>query len=73
MAQWGVALATGPYVNMDLDPTLDMKVSCAAARSGLQIASPTEKPRLEAGAAWVERESQSAWNGADLKLNLADL
>lgn len=53
MAQWGVAMATGPYVNMDGDPTLQMKVSCAAAQSGLEIAglSAAERPWLEAAAA----------------------
>ena len=50
MAQWGIAMATGPYVNMDGDPTLQMDVSCAAARAGLQYPnlSPDEKPWLEA-------------------------
>ena len=50
MAQWGIAMATGPYVNMDGDPTLQMKVSCAAAQSGLAIAdlSANERPWLEA-------------------------
>jgi len=52
MAQWGIAMATGPYVNMDGDPTLQMKVSCAAAQSGLEIAGLNggERAWLEAAA-----------------------
>src|SRR5215475_9285837 len=37
MAQWGIAMATGPYVNMDGEPTYDMKTSCAAAEAGVQL------------------------------------
>jgi tetratricopeptide (TPR) repeat protein len=50
MAQWGIAMATGPYVNMDGDPTLQMKVSCTAAQLGLEIANAEERPWLEAAA-----------------------
>jgi tetratricopeptide (TPR) repeat protein len=47
MAQWGISMATGPYLNMDGDPTLDMKTSCAAAQAGLRIAG-AEREWLEA-------------------------
>src|SRR5947208_14256991 len=30
MPWWGMAMAQGPYVNMDGDPTFDLKASCAA-------------------------------------------
>jgi tetratricopeptide (TPR) repeat protein len=50
MAQWGIAMATGPYLNMDGDPTLQMKTSCAAAQTGLAIASADERVWLEAAA-----------------------
>ena len=50
MAQWGIAMSTGPYINMEGDPSVDLKVSCAAAQSGLQIADLNEKPWLEAAA-----------------------
>src|SRR5947209_3153529 len=35
MAQWGIAMAQGPYVNMDGDPTFDLKGSCEAAAAGV--------------------------------------
>lgn len=35
MAQWGIAMATGPYINMDGDPTYDRKTSCVAVDAGL--------------------------------------
>src|SRR3954447_24171580 len=49
MAQWGIAMATGPYINMDGEPTYDMKTSCAAAAAGLKIATGArERAYLEA-------------------------
>ena len=52
MAQWGIAMATGPYINMDGDPTYDMKASCAAVEAGrkLEISSERERAYLEAAA-----------------------
>jgi hypothetical protein len=35
MPYWGMAMALGPYVNMDGDPTYDLKSACAAVDSGL--------------------------------------
>src|SRR3954451_4909164 len=44
MAQWGIAMATGPYINMHGEPTYDMKTSCAAVQAGLKVASaPRER------------------------------
>src|SRR3954454_1486438 len=49
MAQWGVAMATGPYINMDGEPTYDMKTSCAAVDTGLKaVAGARERAYLEA-------------------------
>ena len=49
MPQWGIAMATGPYINMDGEPTYDMKASCAAADAGLKLATaPRERAYLEA-------------------------
>lgn len=49
MPQWGVAMATGPYVNMDGEPTYDMKASCAAVDAGLKLAAaPRERAYLDA-------------------------
>src|ERR1051325_347084 len=54
MPQWGIAMATGPYINMDGDPTYDMKASCAAVEAGRKIAAGAperEWAYLEAAAA----------------------
>lgn len=49
MPQWGIAMATGPYINMDGEPTYDIKASCAAAAAGLKLATqPRERAYLEA-------------------------
>lgn len=50
MAFWGMAMAQGPYINMDGDPTFDQKASCAAVEAGLKItAAPArERAYLEA-------------------------
>jgi tetratricopeptide (TPR) repeat protein len=37
MAQWGLAMAWGPYINMDGDATYDIGKSCAAVDKGLSI------------------------------------
>jgi tetratricopeptide (TPR) repeat protein len=37
MAYWGMAMAQGPYINMDGDAELNMKASCAAAEAGLKL------------------------------------
>jgi tetratricopeptide (TPR) repeat protein len=48
MAQWGIAMATGPYINMDGEPTYDMKTSCAAVDAGLKLeAGARERAYLE--------------------------
>ena len=53
MPQWGIAMSTGPYINMDGEPTYDMKTSCAAVDAGLklEISSPRERAYLQAAAA----------------------
>jgi tetratricopeptide (TPR) repeat protein len=49
MPHWGIAIATGPYVNMDGEPTYDIKASCAAADAGLKLAREArERAYLEA-------------------------
>ena len=37
MPYWGMAMAQGPYVNMDGDMELNMKASCAAVDAGLTL------------------------------------
>jgi tetratricopeptide (TPR) repeat protein len=53
MPWWGVAMATGPYINMDFDPTYQMKTSCAAVEEGrkLKPSDPREAAYLDAAAA----------------------
>ena len=50
MAHWGVAMATGPYINMDPDGSYDIKASCAAVEAGLKlpVSTPRERAYLEA-------------------------
>ena len=50
MPYWGIAMATGPYINMDGDPTYDMKASCAAIDAGRKSASSADPREL----AWFE-------------------
>ncbi len=51
MAYWGIAMSLGPYVNMDMDPLIDMKEACAASAKGLKLAGAPEKGWLEAAEA----------------------
>ena len=46
---WGMAMALGPYINMDGDPDVQMKESCAAVQAGLKIAANGSIER-----AWLE-------------------
>ena len=54
MAWWGMAMATGPYINMGTegDGDLDSKAACRAVEAGLKIpgAAPRERAYLEAAA-----------------------
>src|SRR4030095_7351228 len=52
MAYWGMSMSLGPYINMDGDPSFDLKESCAAVAKGLAIAGTTARERayLEAAA-----------------------
>jgi tetratricopeptide (TPR) repeat protein len=43
MAYWGMAMAQGPYVNMDGDMELNMKASCAAVDAGLTLSGTPER------------------------------
>ena len=37
MAYWGMAMAQGPYINMDGDPSFDLKGACTAIDAGLKL------------------------------------
>ena len=54
MPWWGMAMATGPYINMGTegDGDLDSKAACQAVETGLKItaAPPRERAYLEAAA-----------------------
>ena len=53
MAWWGISFATGPYINMDMDPDVRLKDACSAAQSGLRVSgvSAADRAWLEAAAA----------------------
>jgi tetratricopeptide (TPR) repeat protein len=63
MAFWGMAMAQGPYINMDGDPTFDQKASCAAVEAGLKIttAPARERAYLEAAATRCPEERPQAY------------
>ena len=43
MAYWGMAMAQGPYINMDGDAELNMKASCAAVAEGLKLTGVSDR------------------------------
>ena len=49
MAYWGMAMALGPYINMDMDPDVHLKEACDAVNAGLRIAGSHALER-----AWIE-------------------
>jgi tetratricopeptide (TPR) repeat protein len=48
MAQWGVVMAQGPYLNMDLDSGYKLKESCEDAAKGLRMDGISSEDR-----AWI--------------------
>jgi len=60
MAYWGIAMALGPYINMDGDPDVQMKRSCEAVQAGLKIAGNASIER-----AWLEAAGTRCPNFAD--------
>jgi len=55
MPYWGMAASQGPYINMDGDPTFDLKGACAALDAPRKMATaapPREHDYLEAVSAW---------------------
>lgn len=63
MAWWGIAMSQAPYVNMDGDPTFDLKASCAAVESGLKLTGTPERERgyLQAAAARCPEDKPQAY------------
>jgi tetratricopeptide (TPR) repeat protein len=54
MGYWGMAMAQGPYINMDGDPSYDLKGACAAVEAGRKVAGAPaqEKEYMDAVATW---------------------
>lgn len=52
MAQWGVVMSLGPYLNMDMDPDIHIAEACDAAATGLRTPGIPENDR-----AWLEAAS----------------
>ena len=42
MAYWGMAMAQGPYINMEMDADYNLKASCEAAEAGLKVKDAPE-------------------------------
>ena len=63
MAFWGMAMAQGPYINMDGDPSFDQKASCAAVDAGLKLttAPARERAYLEAAATRCPEDHPQAY------------
>ena len=63
MTFWGMAMSLAPYINMDGDPTFDLKASCAALDSGMKLkdAPARERAWLEAAATRCPEEKPQAY------------
>lgn len=63
MTYWGMAMAQGPYINMDGDPSYDLKAACAAVESGRKVTSAPEREKayLEAVATWCVDSPRDAY------------
>src|SRR5579885_3753150 len=57
MPYWGMAMAQGPYINMDGDPSYDLKSACAAIDKGSRLTQAPERERayLKAAATWCPK------------------
>ena len=51
MAYWGMGMAQAPYINMDGDPSYDIKASCASLEKGLALQGTNETERAYLNAA----------------------
>src|SRR5271156_6595853 len=45
MPYWGMAMALGPYINMDMDPGVNVGEACKAVEAGLKIEGANEAER----------------------------
>jgi tetratricopeptide (TPR) repeat protein len=70
MAYWGMAMSQGPYINMDGDPSVDLKGSCGAVMAGRKTANapPRERAYLEAAASWCPEYKPETYIAAAKRL-----
>ena len=64
MTYWGMAAAQGPYINMDGDPSFDLKGACSAIEAGRKVlgsAPERERAYLEAVASWCPSFEPAAY------------
>src|SRR5205085_3763131 len=45
MAYWGMAMAQGPYINMDIDFSVDLKSCCAFIEAGRKAVGAPQRER----------------------------
>ena len=66
MARWGEAMAQGPYINMDGDPSFILKSACAAVAAGTKLTRAPERERayLRAVATWCGNYPSTAYSDA---------
>ena len=66
MTFWGMAMSQGPYINMDGDPSYDLKGACIAVEAGQKLAGAPdhEKAYLAAAATWCGNAPSSAYSDA---------
>jgi tetratricopeptide (TPR) repeat protein len=70
MTFWGMAIAQGPYVNMDGDPSFDQKQACTAVEAGSKLMNAPENERayLKAAASWCPEYRPDAYIDAARQL-----
>jgi len=63
MGYWGMAMAQGPYINMDGDGSYDLKGACAAIEAGRKVAGAPAREReyLDAVATWCPEYRPAAY------------
>jgi tetratricopeptide (TPR) repeat protein len=63
MTYWGMAAAQGPYINMDGDPSVDLKGACSAIEAGRKLAAAAarEAAYLDAVATWCPEYQAPAY------------
>ncbi|HEX4773548.1 MAG TPA: hypothetical protein VH351_22140 [Bryobacteraceae bacterium] len=70
MAFWGMAIAQGPYINMDGDPSFSQNGACAAVDAGSKLTNSPENERayLKAAASWCPEYKPDAYIDAARQL-----